>query len=139
MPDIKRTAAYHESVLGFRRVDYLDVVEPHICLYRDDVELILLQSKTEAVRPNRELYGYGYEANIYTKDLDELQYELMERGAVIVKPLQITEYGNQEFVVEDIDSRWLAFGVKAKAENLLSAARKAIQKKPLNDHWKGAQ
>lgn len=64
------------------------------------------------MRPNRELYGYGYDAYIYTKNLSELQSELVKRDAVIVKPLQITDYQNQEFVVEDIDSRWLAFGVK---------------------------
>ena len=34
-PDICRTAEYYHDKLGFRRVDYLDSQEKHICLYRD--------------------------------------------------------------------------------------------------------
>jgi hypothetical protein len=59
-PDIKATAAYYRDVLGFRSVEYLNLAEPHICLYRDDVEIILT-SATRKIHPNRELYGYGYD------------------------------------------------------------------------------
>lgn len=115
-PDIIRTAAYYSDLLGFRRVDYLDAGEPHICLYRDGVEIILLQSAVAAVHPNRELYGYGYDydydAYLYTEDFDELQSELLAKGANLVRPLQTTDYRNRELVVEDINGRWLAFGVK---------------------------
>ncbi len=30
-PDIVKTAEYYADKLGFRRVDYLDSKEPHIC------------------------------------------------------------------------------------------------------------
>ncbi len=43
-PDIVKAAEYYEKKLGFRRVDYLDAREKHICLYRDGVEFILTQS-----------------------------------------------------------------------------------------------
>lgn len=43
-PDICKTAGYYHDKLGFRRVDYLNAKEKHICLYRDGVEFILTQS-----------------------------------------------------------------------------------------------
>jgi catechol 2,3-dioxygenase-like lactoylglutathione lyase family enzyme len=110
-PDIKATAAYYCDTLGFRSVEYLNSVQPHICLYRDDVELILT-SANSVVRSNRELYGYGYDAYFITERQAELQQEFSGNGAKIVKPLGATDYQNKEFVVEDTDGRWLGFGVK---------------------------
>ncbi len=43
-PDIVKTAEYYSEKLGFRRIDYLEATQPHICLYRDGVEFILTQS-----------------------------------------------------------------------------------------------
>jgi len=38
---VRRTAAYYRDVLGFEVVEYLDAAEPHVCLYRGVVEVIL--------------------------------------------------------------------------------------------------
>jgi catechol 2,3-dioxygenase-like lactoylglutathione lyase family enzyme len=76
-PDINRTSNYYEKVMGFTPVKYLDATEPHICLYRDDTEIILTKAN-------------------------------------IVHPLFHTDYHNTEFVVEDIDGRWIGFGIKDK-------------------------
>ena len=113
VPDIERTSRFYTSKLGFRAVDYLSVAEPHICLYRDDVEIILLQSKTPVI-PNRTMYGYGYDAYFYVEEQKALEDEFEGNGVKIVRPLSITDYQNREFVVEDIDGRWLAFGLKIK-------------------------
>lgn len=113
-PDIKKTAEFYASKLGFRAVEYLDCVEPHICLYKDGIEIILLRANTDKVTPNRELYGYGYDAYLYTSDQERLESELAAKGITIVKPLNITDYQNKELVVEDIDGRWLAFGLKTE-------------------------
>jgi len=111
VPDPSSTARYYEAVLGFRVVSYLDAAEPHVCLYRDDVEVILTAAST-AVRPNRELYGYGYDAYFITSRQAALQAEFEAAGAKVVRPLGRTDYHNDEFVVEDPDGRWLAFGLK---------------------------
>ena len=111
-PDITKTAEFYEKHLGFRRVDYLDAKEKHICLYRNDVELILTQSNGQKVIPNRELYGYGGDAYIIVKDQQALQNEYEEKGVKIVQSLHKTDYHNQEFVIEDIDGRWIYFGFK---------------------------
>ena len=114
--DIIRTSEYYEKVLGFIAVKYLGVSEPHICLYRDDTEIILTVSQKQKVIPNRELYGYdGY---FITKNQEKLQEEFLNSGANIVRPLSNTDYHNKEFVVEDIDGRWIGFGIKEKSYNL---------------------
>ena len=110
-PDIRGTADYYQKVMGFRVVTYLDAKEPHICLYRDDTEIILTKTNNRVI-PNRELYGYGYDAYFITDDQEALQREFAEAGANIVRPLQKTDYHNREFVVEDVDGRWIGFGMK---------------------------
>jgi len=111
VPDPAATANYYSAVLGFRAVSHPDVAEPHVCLYRDGVEIILTRAST-GVRPNRELYGYGYDAYFITAEQALLQAEFEAAGALVVKPLTRTDYHNDEFVVQDPDGRWLAFGLK---------------------------
>ncbi|MFX3646708.1 MAG: VOC family protein [Paenibacillus sp.] len=110
--DMKRTAQFYEKKMGFRVVEYLEAAEPHICLYRDLTEIILTQSNGQKVIPNRELYGYGYDAYFITQNQEELQQELINADVKIVRALNHTDYNNKEFVIEDIDGRWIAFGIK---------------------------
>ena len=110
--DMKRTADYYVSKLDFRAVEYLDCKEPHVCLYLDKVEIILLKANKERIVPNREMYGYGYDAYMYTADQEELEKKFLSRGVKVVRPLNMTDYRNKEFVIEDCDGRWLAFGLK---------------------------
>ena len=42
----------------------------------------------------------------------ELQKEFDSKGLKIVKRLSVTDYNNKELVLEDVDGRWLGFGVK---------------------------
>ena len=113
-PDIEETARYYHEILGFRVVRYLDVKEPHICLYRDSTEIVLTRANSKKVFPNRELYGYGEDAYFITDGQEALQIEFESKGAKIVRPLHKTDYNNLEFVLEDIDGRWIAFGMKQK-------------------------
>lgn len=111
-PDINRTAEFYADKLGFRRVDYLEAKEKHICLYRDSVEFILTQSNGQAVLPNHELYGYGGDAYVIVRDQQQLQDEFEAKGVKIIQRLHKTDYHNQEFAIEDIDGRWIYFGIK---------------------------
>lgn len=43
-----------------------------------------------------------------------LEKEFAEKNVAFIKHLNITDYQNKEFVIEDIDGRWLAFGLKIK-------------------------
>ncbi|RCW76866.1 VOC family protein [Saliterribacillus persicus] len=111
-PDIIQTANFYEHKIGFKAVHYLNSSEPHICLYLDAVEIILIETNGQKVIPNRELYGSGYDAYFITKNQEELQEQLVKSKVTIVRSLHNTDYNNKEFVVEDIDRRWIAFGIK---------------------------
>jgi len=93
-------------------MDYLGVKEKHICLYRDGVEFILTQANSQRVFPNRELYGYGEDACVITECQQELQNEFEKKGVKIIRRLHKTDYHNREFSIEDIDGRWICFGIK---------------------------
>ncbi|MFP7170912.1 VOC family protein [Terribacillus sp. FSL K6-0262] len=110
-PDLHVTADFYGK-LGFRATPYLDSTEPHICLYRDNIELILTQSALHRIFPNRLQYGYGYDAYFITEKQAAMLQELVDMGIPIVRPLMVTDYGNKEFVFEDIDGRWIAVGNK---------------------------
>ena len=111
-PDIHKTAEFYAGKFGFRQVDYLDAKEKHICLYRDGVEFILTQANTQRVFPNRELYGYGEDAYVITESQQELQDEFEKKGVNITQRLHKTDYHNLEFTIEDVDGRWICFGIK---------------------------
>lgn len=114
VPDIRKTASWYQEKLGFRREDYLTAEEPHICLYRDGAEIILTDSGGRRVIPNRELYGYGADGYVIAEEQQELQDSFAAAGVKIVRPLTLTDYNNRDFIIEDIDGRWLLFGIKLK-------------------------
>lgn len=74
-PNINRTADFYVQNLGFCSVAYINSDEPHICLYKDDIEIILTDSKSKQVIPNRKLYGYGYDAYVIIDNQEDLQKE----------------------------------------------------------------
>ena len=115
-PNIRKTADFYVQKLGFNAVEYLNSKEPYICLYKDDIEIILTDSKGQKVVPNHELYGYGYDVYIIVNNQEELQKEFDSKRLKVVKRLSVTDYNNKELVLEDIDGRWLAFGVKLDAD-----------------------
>lgn len=111
VPDLERTAHFYERI-RFRAVNYLEAAEPHVCLYRDSVEIILTKSNQERITPNRVSHGYGYDAYFVAYDQKGLEEELKQLGIKIVRPLTTTDYNNREFVFEDVDGRWIAVGNK---------------------------
>lgn len=113
VPCIQKTAEFYVSKLGFRAVEYLACKEPHVCLYKDHAEVILLQANTDKIWPNRKLYGYGYDAYFYTENQALLEKKFAAKGVKIIKSFHGTDYQNKEFVMEDLDGRWLAFGLKS--------------------------
>ena len=113
-PNIEATAKYYSDVPGFRAVKYSEAEEPHKCLYRDNAEIVLTKANTGRVYTNRELYGYGEDSYFVTDNQEALQNEFISKGANIVHPLHTTDYNNLEFVLEDADGRWIAFGMKQK-------------------------
>jgi hypothetical protein len=110
-PDMNKTAEFYTR-LGFNAVFYLESSEPHVCLYRDSIELILTKSNKEKVVPNRAQHGYGYDGYFITDEQEEFQREMLDLGIKIARALSTTDYSNNEFVFEDCDGRWIAVGKK---------------------------
>ena len=112
--DVEATANYYRNVLGFRLVAHYDKQEKFAALYRDAVEIVVIQSALGKVLPNQKRYGVGSDVYLVTADagqtVDALHREFSEKGVKIVQPPAMTDYGNYEFTFEDIDGRWLACG-----------------------------
>lgn len=101
-PDIRKTAGWYREKLGFRVVEKFDLPEPFAALYRDSVEIVLVQLKFGPVERNRIRYGAGYDAY--------LAPEIAARGVKVVQPPALTAYGSRELVFEDVDGRWIGVG-----------------------------
>ncbi len=108
---IEETTKFYENI-GFRAVRYLDVTEPHVCLYRDNIEIVLTKSALAKIVPNHIVHGYGEDAYFITNDQEALQEELRQKGVKIVRELAVTDYSNLEFIFEDNEGRWIAVGRK---------------------------
>lgn len=113
--DIEKTAAFYER-LGFRAVLYLNAKEKHACLYLGEAEIVLTDGGGRETKPNRVQHGYGYDAYLYARNPRALYEAFLKKDVKIVRALNETDYGNLEFVMEDPDGRWLAFGIKSANE-----------------------
>lgn len=114
--DITKTAEFYQRI-GFRAAFWLDSEQPHVCLYRDEIEIVLTQSKNQEIKPNREINGTGYDAYFVSGNLLAIQMELEQKGVVIVKRLGKTDYASDEFVFEDVDRRWIGVGKKVDSQS----------------------
>jgi catechol 2,3-dioxygenase-like lactoylglutathione lyase family enzyme len=111
--DVVRTTEYYKSVFGFKVVEHYEAAEPFAALYRDNVELVVVQARHGQVEPNALRYGAGYDVYLGPEDVegvDRLFAELDQRGARIVQAPRLTPYGSYEFVVEDVDGRRVGIG-----------------------------
>ena len=113
--DIKRTTNYYSEVLGFEVVEHYEQEEKFAACYRDEVEIVFVQSHRGEIKPNQAQYGAGYDAYLCPEDVDVFYEEVKREGAEIVEPPSMTNYGSYEFVIEDIEGRRIGVGrVKEK-------------------------
>jgi catechol 2,3-dioxygenase-like lactoylglutathione lyase family enzyme len=112
-PDVRRAASYYRDVFGFTVVEHYDADEAFAAIYRDDVEIILVQSRFGEFQPNAARYGAGFDIYLdpdSVEGVELLHAELMAKGARIVREPAMTSYGSYEFVVEDLDGRLIGIG-----------------------------
>ena len=110
---VRRTAEYYRDVLGFEAVEHYESPEPFIALYRDSVELVVVQAARGEVESNAARYGAGYDAYLDPENVagvDLLYDELRGKGARILAAPAMTPYGTYEFVLEDVDGRRIGIG-----------------------------
>ncbi len=119
-PDLKRTAEYYRDVFGFELVERHEAEDAFATLYRDSVEIIVVQARFGEVESNTARYGAGYDVYLNPEDVagvDALYAELTETGAQIISKPALTPYGSYEFVIEDVDGRLIGIG-RVKDENV---------------------
>lgn len=117
--DVKRTAEYYVHILGFTYAAHFDKIDNFATLYRDSIEIVVVQKMKGIIESNSKRYGNGYDAYIDTDTLDsvDLLYdEYLEKDVCIVKEPGMTDYGSYEFVIEDIDGRNIGFGLIANTQ-----------------------
>jgi len=111
--DAVKTAEYYRDIMGFKIVEHFDGKEKFAALYRDEIEIIIVQLKYGEVQSNQQKYGTGYDIYIdpdTVEGVDLIYTELKDKGAKIISTPQMTEYGSYEFVMEDIDGRLIGIG-----------------------------
>lgn len=72
-------------------------------MYRDQIEIILTSTNGVKVYANHINYCYGYDAYFITEDGEKLQQKMKDRNVKIIKEVSITDYQNQELLIEDCD------------------------------------
>ena len=113
-PDLGNATRYYRDVLGFRAVEHTGRAEKFTALYRDAVEIILVQARHGAFRSNQVAYGAGYDAYLVPESLAAVQSfhdEIKSKGAAILQPPALTSYGSLEFVFSDCDGRLIGVGL----------------------------
>lgn len=124
-PDVRRTALYYGEVFGFTVVEHYDAEEPFAAIYRDSVEILLVQAKRGEFQPNRVRYGAGFDIYLdpdTVEGVDSTFAELTAKGARIVREPAMTPYGTYEFVVEDVDGRLIGIGRIRERETFFRGA-----------------
>lgn len=124
-PDLRQTAVYYGEVFGFTVVERYDAPEPFAAIYRDSVEILLVQAQRGEFQPNTVRYGAGFDIYLdpdSVEGVDSMFAELTAKGARIVREPGMTPYGTYEFVVEDGDGRFIGIGRIGERETFFRGA-----------------
>ena len=100
--------------LGFKFATHYDKIDNFATIYRDSIEFVIVQSKFGEIESNTKRYGVGYDAYIDTDTVggvDIVYEEFISKGVKIVSKPGKTDYGSYEFVIEDIDGRFIGIGL----------------------------
>ena len=111
--DVRRTLEFYVSILGFKYANHLEDVEKFATIYRDSIEIILIEKVKGKIETNSQKYGTGDDVYICPdtiESVDDLYNEFRNRGVKIVQKPTLKAYGSYEFEIEDIDGRYIGIG-----------------------------
>ncbi|MBO6605342.1 VOC family protein [Psychroserpens sp.] len=117
---LKSSVTFYTEKLGFK-VDWMNDHDPKfVILNREGVVLMLRQlSVNKLARPNRIPFidsgwhtegAEAWDAYIWMDDVETFYDQCIAHNVSIVKKLQLTDYGNLDFEIEDPDGYILCFG-----------------------------
>lgn len=117
--DVQHSIDFYSNQLGFD-IDFVGDGPKFSILSRDNFSVMLRQlNEAHYVRPNRKPFieaGWhtsgkeAWDAYIWVDNADALYKEFTSKGVSIIKPIELTEYGNRDFEIEDPDGYILCFG-----------------------------
>jgi predicted lactoylglutathione lyase len=114
--NILKTTEYYVNVLGFKYAKHFDKKDRFATIYRDSIEIILVEKLKGEIESNKSKYGNGFDAYIVTDSIECIDIVFQDykaKGVKIISEPQNTEYGNYEFVIQDIDGRNIGIGLIA--------------------------
>lgn len=91
VPDVRATAAFYRSVLGFKSDPGADTPEYSV-VWRDNAAVHLAQGEHEPM---------GVRVSFWVKDVNTLYEEVRQRGAAIAVPIGTRPYGVRDFAIRD--------------------------------------
>ncbi len=112
--DVRRTVEFYVDKLGFKFAKHFDKADTFATIYRDDIELVIVQKRKGEVESNEARYGNGFDAYIDTdtiEAIDAVHEEYRSKGVTILSAPRMTDYGSYEFVFEDVDGRRIGVGL----------------------------
>jgi catechol 2,3-dioxygenase-like lactoylglutathione lyase family enzyme len=116
VPDVERSVAYYESVLGFR-TGYMAGAPAQFAIVSRDGLSIMLRRVSDAGRisPN-ERQGGTWDVFFWVRDVRALHAELSAAGAEIVYgPVVQEAYDMEELATRDPDGYVLGFGQRIES------------------------
>jgi predicted lactoylglutathione lyase len=112
--DVIKTTEYYVNTLGFKYARHFDKADKFATLYRDAIEIVVVQKLKGIIQSNIERYGNGFDAYIDTdtvEGVDIIYKEYQEKKVKIVTKPRNTDYGSYEFTFEDVDGRIIGIGL----------------------------
>jgi len=107
--DVVKTAEYYRDFLGFKIMDYFLNPPVFAIVERDAVELHFGKADKENVKPNAMQRKVGYDAYIWTSDIDALYEEFKMKKVNIIEGPVKRQYGRKEIVIKDCNDFKIAF------------------------------
>ena len=109
--DVRRTAEWYRDYLGFEILGYFFEEPPvYAIIRRDNVELHIGRSDTEATVSNTQVRKMSMEAYVFVDDVQALYEEFKSRGIEMPYPPTKRIYERTEIEVTDCDGHKLIFG-----------------------------
>jgi catechol 2,3-dioxygenase-like lactoylglutathione lyase family enzyme len=111
--DVMKTTDFYVNKLGFKFAKHFDKTVAFSTVYRDSIEIVIIEKRKGKIESNTEKYGNGEDAYIVIDTVDgvkEIFNELNNNDVKIIKEPTMTDYGSLEFIFEDIDGRNIGVG-----------------------------
>ena len=112
--NVQKTVAFYVETLGFSYAKHFDKNDNFATIYKDTIEIVIVQKRKGEIENNQSKYGNGFDTYIDTDSIegvDVVYREYSEKGVKIVSKPHMTDYGCYEFVFEDVDGRQIGIGL----------------------------